>query len=289
MNPEFSIDILLAVYNGEKYLSALLDSVFSQSYTNWRLLVRDDGSTDSSIDILKNYQQKYPGKIVIVKDNLSRLGIAANFGELMKQTNTDYIMFCDQDDIWLPNKIELSIKVMRATEKEYPDLPIMVHTDLQVVDENLNLIDNSMWHLNAIDPQTANDFSMLIVRNAVTGCAMMINRKAKNLSLPIPAEAAVHDWWIAMSTAKTGKIIEIPIAAILYRQHKANVIGANVRKKTLIPAPNRLSNYKNTIRNHCNLVKKIAPEVNTFTLATKIIISEVIRKIKQKSLRSYLK
>jgi len=283
------IEILLATYNGEKYLNQQIDSIISQTCQGWQLLIRDDISTDNTINIIKNYTSKYPGKIRLIEDGKGHLGLVKNFATLLESAQSEYIMFCDQDDIWLPNKIELSEKVMRAIEKEYPELPIMVHTDLQVVDENLNLIDGSMWHLNAINPRTADDFSKLIVRNAVTGCAMMINSKAKDVSLPIPAEADIHDWWIAMKTARTGKIIEIPIAAILYRQHSANVIGANVKKNASLKTQNRLSNYKNTIIKHCELVKKIEPEVNPFVLAVKIIVSEVMRKIKQKIQRFRLK
>jgi glycosyltransferase involved in cell wall biosynthesis len=269
------IDILLATYNGEKYLNQQIDSILAQTCKDWRLLIRDDLSTDNTIDIIKNYTSKYPDKTRLIEDNKGHLGLVRNFGALLEATQSEYIMFCDQDDVWLPNKIELIINVMKAAQKRDPDSPILVHSDLRVVDENLNIIADSFWKLIGIDPQTANSLDKLIIRNAVTGCAMMINRRAKEVSTPLPAEVKIHDWWIAMNVAKAGQILFVPVPSSLYRQHGGNVISAG-RKKTF-----RLSDCKNNITNHCQVVKKVVPDANPVILIARILTSEIARKIKR--------
>ncbi|MFH1195306.1 MAG: glycosyltransferase family 2 protein [bacterium] len=275
MSFESNIDILLATYNGEKYLNQQIESILNQTCRDWRLLIRDDLSTDNTINIIKNYTSKYPDKIRLIEDDKGHLGLARNFGALLEAAQSEYIMFCDQDDIWLPNKIELIINVMKAAQQRNPDLPILVHTDLRVVDENLNVIADSFWKLVGIDPQTANNLDNLIIRNAVTGCAMMINRKAKEISTPLPAEVKIHDWWIAMNVAKAGKILFVPVPSSLYRQHGGNVISAG-RKKTF-----RLSDCKNGIVNHYKIVRKVVPDANPVILIARILASEITRKIKR--------
>jgi glycosyltransferase involved in cell wall biosynthesis len=273
------IDILLATYNGEKYLNQQIDSILAQTCKDFRLLIRDDSSSDNTINIIKNYISKFPDKIRLIVDNKGRLGIAQNFAALLESSQSEYIMFCDQDDVWLADKIELTLNAMRTAEKNYPGLPLLVHTDLRVVDENLNIIADSLWHLIGIDTRTASNLDKLIVRNSVTGCTMMINSKARDISLPIPQEAPIHDWWMAMNVAKLGKIIQITVPTILYRQHSGNVISAGKKN------PYRISDYKNRIINHYNVVKKVVPKINPVILIARILISEIARKAKTKNSR----
>ena len=111
-----TLDILLATYNGEKFLKEQINSLLDQSYKNWKLLIRDDMSTDCTMAILSDYISKYPDKIKLLKSN-KRLGPCQSFNYLLQKSDSDYVMFCDQDDIWLPEKIELSLKKMRSLEK----------------------------------------------------------------------------------------------------------------------------------------------------------------------------
>lgn len=129
--------ILISTYNGEKYLKEQLDSIFSQSYKDFEIIARDDGSSDETINILKSYNIK-------ILDTDKNLGAKLSFSTLLNDavTNTDrgYFMFCDQDDIWKSDKIEKTITTMKELEKENTDLPLLVHTDLEVVDEKLNVL-----------------------------------------------------------------------------------------------------------------------------------------------------
>ena len=136
------IVILLATYNGEKYIKEQLDSILLQTYSNIEVIARDDMSNDKTLEILKSYN------INIVK-SIENLGVKKSFSELLnyasRNSNSDYFMFCDQDDIWEKRKIELTLRKMLEMEKKSPSIPILVHTDLNVVDSCLNIIDNSMW------------------------------------------------------------------------------------------------------------------------------------------------
>ena len=176
------IDILLATYNGELYIDAQLKSLFEQSFQNFNLIIRDDGSKDRTLEIIHQYQELYPERIKVITDNDRGLGPAGNFGRLMKYSTASYIMFCDQDDIWLENKIEKTFNTIKKMEEEYGvDCPILVHSDLIVVDKNLEVIQQSMSKGQKLESHQ-NEFHQLLIQNNITGCTMMINQSLLNLS-----------------------------------------------------------------------------------------------------------
>ncbi|KIM13286.1 MAG: hypothetical protein KU38_01105 [Sulfurovum sp. FS08-3] len=218
------VDILLSTYNGQKYIKEQLDSIFDQSYKNFRVIVRDDGSSDATLEIVKHY----PVEILESHENLgAKMSFATLLEYALHSSNSKYFMFADQDDIWHSNKIEKSVEAMKKLQKDTPKpLPLLVHSDLRVVDEKLNVIDNSFWHYSRIHPQY-NQLNRLLMQNTVTGCTMLINRELANLSLPISNRAIMHDWWIAMVASAFGKIAYIHESTIEYRQHRSNEIGAN--------------------------------------------------------------
>ncbi|MBE0471489.1 MAG: glycosyltransferase family 2 protein [Methyloprofundus sp.] len=220
------IDILLATYNGEKYLIQQLDSILDQSFNQWRVLVRDDGSSDRSCAILKEYQKKFPNQFHIISCELGNVGILQNFLLLMQYSEAPYVMLCDQDDIWKPNKISLTLQAMKEAESiSFNKLPILVHTDLQVVDERLNVLNKSFWHYQHINPYL-DSYNRLLVQNTVTGCTVMINRALLNLAIPIPSQVIMHDWWLALVASSFGKIVVLEEQTMLYRQHGNNDTGA---------------------------------------------------------------
>ena len=111
------ISICMATYNGEKYLKEQLDSILAQVNTDWKLLIRDDGSEDSTIEIIEDYAEKYPDKIELTTDSFGRLGPCMSFSRLLDLADAEYIMFCDQDDVWLSNKIALTLGAMKQAEQ----------------------------------------------------------------------------------------------------------------------------------------------------------------------------
>ena len=221
------IIILLATYNGEKYIQEQLEPLLIQTYNEFQILVHDDNSTDDTLQLLQKYAKNFPDKVMLLDDNISNGGAKENFIYLLNQVDKeyDYIMFCDQDDVWEKDKIEKTLAKMQELEFQYEDTPLLVHTDLKVVDEELKLIQNSFWKHEYINP-SINSFNRLLMQNTITGCTVMINRKLAELCLPVPDGAIMHDWWIGLVASKFGKIGFINDSTILYRQHASNSIGA---------------------------------------------------------------
>jgi len=220
------ITILLATYNGAKYVGEQIDSILQQTHTNWRLLIRDDKSTDATPQIIADYQSRYPHKIVVVEDSLSNLGGTLNFGVLLqKAKNAEYIMLCDQDDFWLPDKIEVTLAEMLRLERQYGrEFPLLVHTNFHYVNSNLKVI-KSREDFQATKIVDLN-LCHLLAQNPVYGCTMMINNKLVLTIDGIPAIAENHDYWVAMVASAFGKISYLHKKTILYRQHGANLSGS---------------------------------------------------------------
>ncbi len=217
------ISILLSTYNGEKYLKEQLDSLFSQSYKDFKLIVRDDGSTDGTKEILKCYD------IEMLSSN-ENLGVKKSFETLLQyaceNSDTEYFMFCDQDDVWNHDKIEKTFEKMLELEVLYGDnIPLLVHTDLEVVNESLKTLSSSMWRSEHINPK-ANTLNKLLIQNTITGCTTMINRNLAIKSLSISSKAIMHDWWIGLIVGAFGKIGFIEETTMKYRQHGKNDTGA---------------------------------------------------------------
>jgi len=225
MNPV--VEVILSTYNGAENVSAQIDSILNQTYKTWRLIIRDDRSSDQTPDLIKQYGKKNPEKIFIEINDGCRAGASAGFGKLLDQSSSDYVMFCDQDDIWLPDKIEITLKEMLTVETRVgKDTPVLVHTDLKVADKNLNIISDSFWRYQNICPEYREKLHHLLNQNVVTGCTVMINRRLRNLACPIPQGAMMHDWWIALVAAAFGNISHIAQPTVLYRQHGNNAVGA---------------------------------------------------------------
>jgi hypothetical protein len=221
-----SIEIALAVFNGERFLEALLASLFAQGRTDFTVTVSDDGSTDGSVDIVESYARKYPGRMRVLAHE-RRLGVAANFSRLLAGAEGDIVLLCDQDDVWLPDKIALTIGAMDGLEGEWgADMPLLVHTDLCVVDEDLGMIASSLARYQRLDPEHAS-LRRLLLGNVATGCTLAVNRALRERALPVPAEALMHDHWLALVAATIGRTAYVPRATVLYRQHEGNVIGAS--------------------------------------------------------------
>lgn len=219
------VDILLATFEGSKYLEEQLESILAQSHLYLHLWVRDDGSSDQTLSILQKWTQTYPQKMTLLPTK-EHFGVKGNFSELMKQSQAPYIMFADQDDKWLPNKVEVSLNQLKTMETQYgPHLPLLVHTDLKVVDHNLETIANSFWRYAGLKPKQAS-LNRLLSQNIITGCTILMNRALVNSAYPIPKEAIMHDWWLALIASCLGHIQFIDQPTLLYRQHNSNDIGA---------------------------------------------------------------
>lgn len=219
------VAILLATYNGGRYLEEQLLSLYSQTYKEWTLYVHDDGSIDNTLEIVKNYQQRYSN--IIVLDYPPVGGAKNNFLSMVQKVDADYYFFCDQDDVWLNRKIELSLDAVKSAEAYEPDIPVTAFSDLYVVDSKLNVISDSFFKYEGIYPQFLLTLNELGACNLCPGCSMAFNRKARDVVVFPADEATMHDTWVVLCTAKYGgrlKWIDKPL--VKYRQHKDNVLGA---------------------------------------------------------------
>jgi glycosyltransferase involved in cell wall biosynthesis len=243
----------MSTYNGEKYIKEQIESILNQTYKDWRLLIRDDGSSDKTLEIIKNYSNEFPSKIYILMDNVAHLGPSNSFMRLLNYSTTDYVMFCDQDDIWLPRKIEITLDKMQDLEKLYPDKPILVHSNLKVVDAYLQIIDKSFWKYQKLNPNLKR-LNNLLIQNNVTGCSIMINRKLKDLLKTVPYNAIMHDWWLALTASAFGVIDYIDEPLLFYRQHGKNDTGA--KKYTVTYFIKRIFKYKESIMSNEKIINQ---------------------------------
>lgn len=220
------IDILMSTYNGAEFLSAQIDSILAQDFRDFRLVIRDDGSTDDTIALLQNYMAK-DARVVLTEDDRGNLGARHSFFKLIEKSNAGFIMLSDQDDVWLPDKISRTLsKIKEMTAANGIETPLAVFTDLTVVTATLDMIDKSFWNYQRLDPDISQDWKKLLAQNVVAGCTLMINRVAKSVVLPFSIPEMMHDHWIAARMARHGKIAFLAEPTVLYRQHGRNVEGA---------------------------------------------------------------
>lgn len=220
------ISILLAAHNGEKYIQKQIESLMSQTVSDFRIYVCDDKSTDETFSIVKEFAEKYPEKITAYQNDVNTGGAKHNFFKMMVAQKNDYVMLCDQDDVWKPDKVEISLSKMKGMEERYgAETPILVHTDLTVADENLVTISNSYQRMSRKNFDK-NSLNYMLALGTVAGCTVMYNRALANLITSEPVFFVMHDWWVALVAAAFGKIGVINEPTVLYRQHSDNESGA---------------------------------------------------------------
>ena len=221
--------ILLATYNGAEFLLDQIQSIQGQTISNWTLLVRDDGSEDNTRDVLEKLAAK-DNRIRCIHDTRGGLGAVGNFGELMRVAlveGADIIFFSDQDDVWLQTKMMEQIDALVTLEELHGrETPILVYSDLEVVDRWLQPIHHSFMRYQGLTHEAQSPVRVLLTQNFVTGCATVINRSLLKLAVPLPAEVVMHDWWLALCAAACGQIGHLPNSTLRYRQHDSNQIGA---------------------------------------------------------------
>lgn len=234
-NPH-SIAILMATYNGEKFLREQIDSIINQSFKDWTLYIQDDGSSDATRYIIEEYCTT-DDRIKLLDIGLSRQGAGMNFMSMLNIVESDYYMFCDQDDVWFPDKIEKSINQIKDEEKLHPDEPIIVHTDRTHTDGDLKIILKSEFNprnlpieriAKKIDRLKHPD--ILRIYTIVGGCTMLFNHRVKDIVFPY-INVRVHDSICAMAVANNGGIISTILEPTMYyRLHGNNTCGISSSK-----------------------------------------------------------
>ena len=254
------ITIIMAVYNGQEYIREQLESLKDQTYTEWRLVIRDDRSSDKTAEIVKKFSDEVEQE-VIFKVNEKPSGSAKNnFALLINDAKeSDYVMFCDQDDIWKKDKIEITFNKMKQAEERYGrDFPLLVHGDVEVIDENGNINADSMFEMSHINADSK--LPQILIQNHVTGCTMMCNKKLiAGISEYASSEYIImHDYLAALYASVFGKIEVIKKSLLSYRQHSGNSVGAK-NNNNPVYLLKRLANgrksYKEAMETSRNQVK----------------------------------
>ena len=240
------ISILMATYNGEKYLVEQIESLFGQTMNDFTLWIQDDNSTDSTWEILETYKNLFPDKINLLR-NTTNMGARDSFLHMMANIKDEYVMLCDQDDVWLPTKIEVTLAKLKELEEKFlNDTPLLVHTDLKVVDKTLKLLSPS-YKKSTKRNYNRMEYRHVVTMNNVSGCTAMYNKAlARYLTKP-PSFCIMHDFWLQLVAATFGKIDHVEEATILYRQHSDNALGAK-NVNSLCYKLNRLMNNKDVTK-----------------------------------------
>jgi glycosyltransferase involved in cell wall biosynthesis len=221
------VAIGLAVFNGARYLREFLDSLLAQTESNFRLVVSDNASTDETREILEAYSPRFRHPILILPSPARTTSAVLNFARVTNFIEADYLMYADADDVWYSNKVESSLRTIKRHENIYgSDKPILMHSDLEVVDRDLRCIAPSYWRYQNIDPSRI-ELRQILMRNCVTGCTTILNKALLLIARPIPEEAIMHDHWCALTAAAFGHIVSFRTPLLAYRQHGANDTGAS--------------------------------------------------------------
>ncbi len=220
-----ALQIVMAVYQGERFLDRQIRSIADQLSEDVQLLIGDDHSSDSTPFIAERWAKAYPGKIIFFpfKDNV---GPRKNFDRLLELTDAETVMLADQDDLWQPGKIGASMQKIRELEDEFgKETPCMVFCDPEVIDDTGRMLAPSWKELVGISKESYR-LEALLCRHAYLGCTMTMNRALIDLAAPIPDEAGMHDYWISLAATVFGKIGEAAGPLLSYRVHGKNFVGA---------------------------------------------------------------
>lgn len=229
------VTVVLSAYNGARHIAEQIASIRAQSFMDWNLIVRDDGSSDETVAVVRELVAK-DSRITLLEDSHANLGPSASFGVLLEHARAvgaEVVFLADQDDVWLPGKMEQQLALLDSEAAlTGSSKPALVHSDLEVVDETLQVIHPSFSEFQRMSYNAADPLRTLLIHNAVVGCTVGVNRELLDLALPVPA-GSPHDWWLAVCAAATGDILRTGTPTVLYRQHAANVIGAVHRHEFL--------------------------------------------------------
>lgn len=232
------IDILMATYNGERFIGEQIESIQGQTYQNWRLLVSDDCSCDATLDVVRRYAAE-DSRIRIVSEGVRYGGAKENFFALMRKADASYVMFCDQDDVWRSDKIAVEISVLLDSEARYgSSRPIMAHSNLALIDGDGRNLGLTMRDLIVdVDMRFASP-AQLMFTNVAAGCTMVMNRSCLDESLKANCLDSVymHDWWVTLVACMLGRRVYIDESLVFYRQHENNVVGALKKTPAIVTA-----------------------------------------------------
>lgn len=251
------LDILMATYNGERYLHEQINSIRNQKYKDWNLFISDDGSSDNTRYVIDE-ESAVDNRIHVVRTGIKHGNPKYHFLDLLSYSSSDYFAFCDQDDYWLSNKLSASMELMHQLEESYgKEQPLLVYGDMKVVDEQLNVICDSFFAYSGF--RTGVDFSYLLTSNTAAGCTIIGNKALRDLvelSKPYFNDSRImmHDWWLMLVAAAFGAIGLVSKSCVMYRQHEINSVGA--RHYSILNIPDRIVHFRRSANVYWSTVKQ---------------------------------
>lgn len=222
-----SVEVVLATCNGARYLHAQLQSLAAQTHRPTRLLLLDDGSSDGTQAVLEAWQERHPTWVEQLRAPPHRLGPTQAFHRLLQHTQAPYVALCDQDDIWWPERLATGLKVLQAQESDRAlgrDQPLLLHSDATLIDAAGVPLPQTLWEWHRVRRQ-APSLWRLALRNEVTGCTVICNRALLKQALPIPEQAILHDWWLALIACRHRGLIRHNTSLLCHRRHGRNASG----------------------------------------------------------------
>ncbi len=258
------IDIAIPTHNCAAWLDALMESILQQDIESWRIVARDDASTDETATRLAAWQQRLGERMTVLPAG-PNLGPVGNYDAILSATTARYVMMADSDDVWLPGKISITLQALRNAEETHgPSRPTLVFTDAKVVDEQLKPVADSYWNWSRANLAAANVFHRLIVDCPAISSTMMLNRAVLDIALPMTGAAYSQDQWAVLVTAAFGTIVKIDERTILYRRHSTND-SLEPYAATATGALQRLLTAPGSARQKVNrLLRQIAPQAGAF-------------------------
>ena len=238
-----TIDIALASYNGEAFIAEQLQSILAcqrqagdGAFAPGNINVSDNMSSDGTASVVKALSAQHPNIRFFPNGNR---GVINNFNHAIQQCSADYVMLSDQDDVWLPEKMQLSLqKLLELEQRHGKDCPVLVFTDLHVTDSRLQITAPSFFAAQRLIPDSYRYPKHIFLANVAPGCTMIMNRKLLELAMPVPVEASMHDWWLLLVASTFGQVAHIDRPTMLYRQHENNQVGApSKRYATFLLSP----------------------------------------------------
>jgi glycosyltransferase involved in cell wall biosynthesis len=218
------IDIAMPCFNCAPWLDTFLKSLLSQEVTNWRLVARDDGSTDGTASLLDVWKGRLGERMKLVQGSAGKnLGVVGNYNLVLADTSARWVMTADPDDVWLPGRLQRTLAALKEAEDRLgEEMPLAVCTDAEVIDDSDKVVAPSYWRWARNDPSRVKRIDQVAMESPALGSTMAVNRALLDVALPIDAAAPYQDWWLAMAAAAFGRIITLPDRTILYRRHGGN-------------------------------------------------------------------
>ncbi|ENM3939733.1 glycosyltransferase family 2 protein [Vibrio paracholerae] len=257
---DFKVAVLMSTYNGSVFLKEQLQSLIAQTFSNFTVYVRDDGSSDDTLNLLASFKGL---DLRIVRDDAGNVGPASSFLRLLAAVEADYYFFCDQDDVWFNDKIERAISHIDSLALD-GTIPVLYHSDLTLVDSKLNIIGDSFHQYDNVKPENFMQNNSLLIQNCVVGCTSALNRKLRDLAIDniqgMYVNITMHDWWVALFAKYFGAIIYDARSTIYYRQHQFNVSGSAIRRESFFYRVFSFGSYVKVLK----MIEKCEKQVRLF-------------------------